>query len=76
MDIFDKNLFFLKKIKIKFDLPVNCNDNLTLENLVGACFEAVQDFTANGNYRLKLRVTRKFNRAERRITLDYINLSL
>ena len=31
MDIFDKNLFFFKKIKIKFDLPVNCNDNLTLD---------------------------------------------
>ena len=40
MDIFDKNLFFLKKIKIKFDLPVNCNDNLTLEKeeiILGCC---------------------------------------
>lgn len=40
MDIFDKTCFFKKKIKIKFDLPVNCNDNLTLEKeeiILGCC---------------------------------------
>lgn len=33
-------LVFLKKVKIKFDLPVNCNDNLTLEKeeiILGCC---------------------------------------